>query len=135
MDWLTSIKAKIRQVKSLDMFLRRDYDERPAKSAEQVDMLTMVKPDNASFDVEANLLSAKFDLSPLEAKFLRVLIAKRDASQADFPEATFAIRQLIYTLRKKLQKIGGVYIVNIGDGRYSIPRTSKRLIRAELGDV
>lgn len=135
MDWLRSIGAKLRQVKSLDMLLRRDYDGRPAKSTEQAEMLTMVKPDNASFDVEANLLSARFELSPLEAKFLRVLIAKRDASQADFPEASFAIRQLIYTLRKKLQKIGGVYIVNIGDGRYSIPKTSKRLIRAELGDV
>jgi hypothetical protein len=85
-----------------------------------------------SFDVEANLLSAKFDLSPLEARFLRVLLLQADASKKDFPEISFALRQLIYTLRKKLEKIGGVYIVNDGYGHYSIPRVSKRLILAEL---
>lgn len=87
---------------------------------------------SASFDVEANLLAAKFALSPSEAKFLRILIAKRDASKKDVPEITYAIRQLIYTLRKKLEQIGGIYIVNDGRGRYSMPKISKKLLHAEL---
>lgn len=97
-------------------------------------MLAMTETNNTSFDVEANLLSAKFALSPLEAKFLRILLREPDASKKDLPEITFAIRQLIYTLRKKLEKIGGVYIVNDGGGRYSIPRVSKKVLREELGD-
>lgn len=98
-------------------------------------MSIMTEFRDASFDVEANLLSAKFDLSPLEAKFLRVLLMRPDASRHDFPEVTFAVRQLIYTLRKKLEGIGGVYIVNDGGGHYSMPRPSKRLLRAQLGEI
>jgi hypothetical protein len=96
----------------------------------------MVLHDKISeFDVEANLLSAKFSLSPLEARFLHVLMTRPDASKADLPEITFAIRQLIYTLRKKLEKIGGIYIVNDGGGRYSIPRVSKKLLLAEMEEL
>lgn len=90
---------------------------------------------DASFDVESNLLSARFDLSPLEARFLKALLGRPSASHDDFPEVTFAIRQLIYTLRKKMEAIGGVYIVNEGGGRYSMPRSSKRLLREKLGEI
>jgi hypothetical protein len=98
-------------------------------------MLAMTEPRDASFDVEANLLSVKFDLSPSEARFLRVLLARPDVSKVDFPEIIFAIRQLVYTLRKKVENIGGVYIVNDGGGHYSMPRSSKRLLRAQLGEI
>jgi hypothetical protein len=98
-------------------------------------MLAMTEPKDASFDVEANLLSVKFDLSPLEARFLRVLLARPGASKDDFPEVIFAIRQLVYTLRKKVEGIGGVYIVNDGGGHYSMPRSSKRLLREQLGEI
>lgn len=95
-------------------------------------MLVMAQENDPLLDAEANLLSAKFKLSPLEARFLQILITRADGAKEDMPELTFAIRQLIYTLRKKLDRLGGVYIVNDGNGRYSIPRISKQLIREAL---
>lgn len=95
-------------------------------------MLAMTEPDN-SFEIEMNLLAAKYGLSPSEARFLSVMIAQKNAGKADVPEISYAIRQLIYTLRKKLQKTGSIYIVNEGGGRYSMPNISKRMLRAEIG--
>jgi len=95
-------------------------------------MLVMAEINDPLFNAEASLLSAKFKLSPLEAKFLYLLITRRDAAKEDLPELTFAARQLIYTLRKKLYHIGSVYIANDGNGRYSIPKISKQVLREEL---
>lgn len=97
-------------------------------------MLVMSKYNNITLDAETSLLSAKFSLSPLEAKFLRILLVKLEAGKKDLPELGYSVRQVIYTLRKKLEKLEGVYIVNNGKSRYSIPRRSKERIWAEVKD-
>lgn len=81
-------------------------------------------------------LIAVFGLSPMEARFLQALLQGDWVGKEEMPEVAFSIRQVIYLLRKKLeQKLIGrnrIWIINDGQGRYSITLTGKLALSVAL---
>ena len=85
-----------------------------------------------SVPADSKTLIAVFKLSPVEASFLQVLLERDWVSKDEFPPANYSNRQVMYTLRKKLESKFRVWIINDGQGRYSITPDSKRKISAEI---
>ena len=65
-----------------------------------------------------------FKLSLLEGHLLSLMLSKPWVDKHDVPEITYALRQAIYMLRRKVEPIG-MWIVNDGAGRYSIADPGK----------
>lgn len=86
---------------------------------------TMEQP--VSVPADEKTLSAVFRLSPMEAKFLKVLLKSDWVGKEDLPPVQYSIRQVIYTLRKKIEQVQkGIWIINDLQGRYSIPDPGKK---------
>jgi hypothetical protein len=76
-----------------------------------------------------------FGLSPMEARFLQTMLMTTGwVGHAELPEVRYSKRQVIYTMRKKLER-RKVWIINDGDGRYSMPATSKETVRDQITKV
>lgn len=74
--------------------------------------------------IEEKVLCDIFQLSWLEAGFLKALLAYSVAGPDEFPNIGYSPRQHIYILRKKL----GAYQINIntyGKKHYGIPKLDK----------
>jgi hypothetical protein len=69
-----------------------------------------------------------FGLAPMEARFMQSMLVRGWSGKEELPEVSFSIRQQIYKLRKKLEP-RRVWIINDASGRYSIPPSSKRVVR------
>jgi hypothetical protein len=85
-----------------------------------------------SIPADTKTLIAVFGLSPVEASFLQVLLKQNWVGPDEFPELNYPVRQLIYTMRKKLELKMRIWIINDGRGKYCIPNNSKRAISALL---
>lgn len=71
-----------------------------------------------------------FTLGPMEAKFLQAMLATRGwVGKEELPEARASIRQMIYKLRQKMEP-RRIWVINNGQGRYSIDPSSKRVAKA-----
>lgn len=80
--------------------------------------------------IDKQTLLSVFELSPTEAEFLHVLLlSDKWVGREDFPEIPYPIRQVIYTLRKKLRGSYGVFIANDGEGRYAMAYQYKKILQ------
>ena len=87
-----------------------------------------------SIPADKKTLIAAFNLSPMEAGFLQVLLDRDWVGKDEFPSVNYSIRQVIYTLRKKIEH-GSVRVINDGQGRYSIPISGKRALSLAIQKV
>jgi hypothetical protein len=77
---------------------------------------------------EKTLIHA-FKLTPMEARFVQAMLNTTDwVGKDELPELQYSIRQVIYTLRAKLEP-RRIWVINDGNGKYSIPPACKEIIR------
>lgn len=82
-----------------------------------------------SVPADLKTLMQVFDLPPLEAKFLQTMLTTQGwIGKQELPEASRSIRQVIYKLRAKIEP-RKVWVINNGQGRYSIPPPSKWVVK------
>lgn len=73
-----------------------------------------------------------FGVSPMEARFMQRMLNSRSwVGKDELPEVKYSSRQVIYTLRKKLEP-KRIWVVNDGTGRYSITPDGKLAAKAEI---
>jgi hypothetical protein len=87
-----------------------------------------------SVDVPADekTLILAFGVTPMEARFMQAMLNTTDwIGKDELPEIKYSIRQVIYTLRSKLEKYK-IWVINDGNGRYSIPPACKEIIRRTI---
>ena len=73
-------------------------------------------------------------ISPMEAKFVQAMLnTKGWIGSAELPDIKYSKRQVIYTLRSKLEE-GGIRILNDGTGKYTIPPGGKMVIKKLIED-
>ena len=73
-----------------------------------------------------------FGFSPMEARFVQAMLNTTNwVGEDELPEIKYSVRQVIYTLRKKLEP-KKIWVINDGNGRYSIPPSCKEIIRREI---
>jgi NADH:ubiquinone oxidoreductase subunit len=71
-------------------------------------------------------------VSPMEARFIQAMLNTNDwVGQDELPEVKYSTRQVIYRLRMKLEA-RRIWIINDGNGRYSIPPACKSIIKREI---
>ena len=73
-----------------------------------------------------------FGVTPMEARFMQAMLNTTGwIGECELPEIKYSIRQVIYTLRKKLGK-RKIWVINDGNGRYSIPPSCKKIIQQAI---
>ena len=83
-----------------------------------------------SVPCDVKTLMLVFTLGPLEAKFLQAMLSTKGwVGKDELPEARASIRQMIYKLRSKMKPLR-VWVINDGQGRYSIDPSGKRAAKA-----
>ena len=71
-------------------------------------------------------------ISPMEARFVQAMLNTNGwVGKDELPEVKYSIRQVIYTLRTKLGS-KRIWVINDGNGRYSIPPACKEIIRRTI---
>jgi hypothetical protein len=71
-------------------------------------------------------------ISPMEARFVQAMLNTTGwVGEEELPEIKYSVRQVIYTLRKKLEP-KRIWVINDGNGRYSIPPSCKEIIRRTI---
>jgi hypothetical protein len=91
----------------------------------------MTEEPHVSVPADEKTLVHAFSFSPMEAKFVQAMLNTTDwVGEDDLPD-TKHVRQVIYTLRKKLEP-RRIWVINDGNGRYSIPPTCKELMRKAI---
>jgi hypothetical protein len=80
---------------------------------------------------EKTLIHA-FGVTPMEARFVQAMLNTTGwVGEEELPEIRYSVRQVIYTLRRKLEP-RKIWVINDGNGRYSIPPASKEIIRRTI---
>lgn len=81
---------------------------------------------------DVKTLMRVFGISPIEARFMQHMLKSRSwVGRDEFPEIKYSIRQTIYTLRRKIEP-KRIWVVNDGNGRYSITPDGKLAAKAEI---
>ena len=88
----------------------------------------MTKEPDILVPADEKTLMQVFSLSPMEAKFLQSMLTNSWVGKDELPIVKYSIRQVIYTLRLKLEP-RHIWVVNDGVGRYSIPPSSKQIVK------
>lgn len=95
-----------------------------------VDFIT-IEPDRPVPADEKTLIHA-LGITPMEARFVQAMLNTTDwVGKDELPEVKYSIRQVIYTLRTKLEA-KKIWVINDGNGRYSIPPACKEIIRRTI---
>ena len=95
-----------------------------------VEFMTVEKH-NPTFADEKTLMYA-LGVSPMEARFVQSMLNTTGwVGEEELPEIKYSVRQIIYTLRKKLEP-KKIWVINDGNGRYSIPPSCKEIIRRTI---
>jgi hypothetical protein len=90
-----------------------------------------VEPHNPIPADEKTLIYA-LGVSPMEARFVQAMLNTTGwVGKDELPEVKYSIRQVIYTLRTKLEP-KKIWVINDGNGRYSIPPSCKEIIRRTI---
>jgi hypothetical protein len=81
-------------------------------------------------------LMAVFDLTPLEAKLLQAMLVGGWVGAREVPDAAASFRQIVFTLRGKMERLHAVTIVNNGGGKkYAMPIAAKKIVAQALEKV
>jgi len=95
-----------------------------------VEFMTVEKHNPIPAD-EKTLVHA-FGVSPMEARFIQAMLNTTGwVGEEELPEIKYSVRQIIYTLRKKLEP-RKIWVINDGNGRYSIPPSCRDIIRRTI---
>ena len=71
-------------------------------------------------------------ITPMEARFVQAMLNTTGwVGKDELPEVKYSIRQVIYTLRTKLDP-KKIWVINDGNGRYSIPPACKEIVRRAI---
>jgi hypothetical protein len=71
-------------------------------------------------------------ITPMEARFVQAMLNTTGwVGKDELPEVKYSIRQVIYTLRTKLEA-KKIWVINDGNGRYSIPPACKAIIKRTI---
>ena len=93
-----------------------------------------IKEPDIQVPADEKTLMHVFGLSPMEARFLQAMLVRDWVGRRELPEVKYSIRQVIYTLRMKLEG-KGIIIINDAAGRYSIPPRSKEVARGRIEEA
>lgn len=73
-----------------------------------------------------------FGLTRMEARFFQAMLKHNSwVGKEELPELSYSIRQMIYTLRMKLDR-KHIKVINDGRGRYTITPDSKEVVKREI---
>jgi hypothetical protein len=92
----------------------------------------MIMEPNVPVPADEKTLMLALGISPMEARFVQAMLnTNKWVGQDELPEVKYSTRQVIYKLRMKLEA-RKIWIINDGNGRYSIPPACKTLIKREI---
>lgn len=97
----------------------------------------MTMEPNFPVPADEKTLMLALGISPMEARFVQAMLnTNKWIGQEELPEVKYSTRQVIYRLRMKLEaRNRKIWIINDGNGRYSIPPACKALIKREIEKV
>jgi hypothetical protein len=93
---------------------------------------TLESTEKICLDVSEKVLMEVFHLSPREAEFMRPLLYYTLPGPEELPNLKYSGRQIIYTLRKKLEAKYRVRIRSYGGGRYGFSQEDKAILQDAL---
>ena len=77
-------------------------------------------------------LSTRWAITPMEARFIQAMLNTTGwVGEEELPEIKYSVRQVIYTMRKKLER-RKIWVINDGNGKYSIPPACKEIIKRTI---
>jgi hypothetical protein len=89
----------------------------------------MTEEPDIAVPADPKTLMSVFGLKLMEAKFLQAMLATKGwVGNAELPEIKYSKRQVIYTLRQKLDP-KGIQVISDGDGRYGVPPSNKKAVK------
>ena len=89
----------------------------------------MTEEPDIAVPADPKTLMAVLGLKLMEAKFLQAMLATKGwIGKEELPEIKYSKRQVIYTLRQKLDP-RGIQVIGDGEGRYSVTPNSKKVIK------
>ena len=91
----------------------------------------MTEEPDISIPADEKTLMKTFGLSPMEARFIQAMLNTSWVGEDELPEIKYSVRQVIYTMRKKLER-RKIWVINDGNGRYSIPPACKEIIKRAI---
>ena len=91
----------------------------------------MTEEPDISIPADEKTLMQTFSLSPMEARFIQAMLNTSWVGEDELPEIKYSVRQVIYTMRKKLER-RKIWVINDGNGRYSIPPACKEIIKRAI---
>jgi hypothetical protein len=92
----------------------------------------MTEEPKFSIPADEKTLIYVLGVSPMEARFVQAMLNTTGwVGEDELPEIKYSVRQIIYTLRKKLDP-KRIWVINDGNGRYSIPPASKEILKREI---
>lgn len=84
-----------------------------------------------SVPADEKTLMHALGVTPMEARFIQAMLNTGWVGEDELPEIRYSVRQVIYTLRRKLEP-RRIWVINDGNGRYSIPPACKELIKKAI---
>ena len=84
-----------------------------------------------SVPADEKTLMHALGVTPMEARFIQAMLNTSWVGEDELPEIRYSVRQVIYTLRRKLEP-RRIWVINDGNGRYSIPPACKELIKKAI---
>jgi hypothetical protein len=92
----------------------------------------MTEEPNVSVPADEKTLILALGVSPMEARFIQAMLNTTGwVGKDELPELKYSIRQIIYTLRTKLEP-KKIWVINDGNGRYSIPPACKAILKRTI---
>ncbi len=92
----------------------------------------MTEEPDISIPADEKTLMRAFGVSPMEARFIQAMLNTTGwVGEDELPEIKYSVRQVIYTMRKKLER-KKIWVINDGNGKYSIPPASKEIIKRTI---
>jgi hypothetical protein len=92
----------------------------------------MTEEPRFSTPADEKTLMHALGITPMEARFVQAMLNTTGwVGKDELPEVKFSIRQVIYTLRTKLEG-RKIWVINDGNGRYSIPPACKEIIKRTI---
>jgi hypothetical protein len=92
----------------------------------------MAEEPDISIPADEKTLMRAFGVSLMEARFIQAMLNTTGwVGEDELPEIKYSVRQVIYTMRKKLER-KKIWVINDGNGKYSIPPACKEIIKRTI---
>ena len=92
----------------------------------------MTEEPDITVPADLKTLMAVLGLKMMEAKFLQAMLATKGwVGKEELPEIKYSKRQVIYTLRRKLDLLG-IQVLSDGEGRYGVQPNNKKTVKRHI---